>query len=80
MAADPEPGLRAAGAHYRRVLEITPGELAATVAWAHRLRDAGDADAALRIVSDALAHHPRSRALIELAVDLLSQPRTGVAR
>lgn len=61
-----------ASVHFRRVLELAPGDAEASLGLARRALALGDRSAALRLLSEALSQHPANRELIELAVDALA--------
>ena len=60
--------------HLQRVLADRPGHPGATLARVDLLVRDGARDDALRLISEALAHHPNDERLIEAAVDLLAEP------
>ena len=60
--------------HLEAVLAAAPGHPEATLESAElSLRD-GDRDRAIRLLSEALAHHPADERLIEAAADVLARP------
>ena len=66
--------MAAAIEHLERVLAEQPGHPDATLASVELLLGEGAQDQALRLLSEALAHHPKDERLIEATVDLLAEP------
>jgi tetratricopeptide (TPR) repeat protein len=60
--------------HLEWVLAEQPGHADATLASVDLLLRDGSRDDALRLLSEALAHHPKDARLIEATVDLLAEP------
>ena len=60
--------------HLQQVLADRPGHPDATLARVDLLVRDGARDDALRLIAEALTHHPNDERLIEAAVDLLAEP------